>query len=448
MMAQAVGADSTAVYLAESLTEQTRPKLIPVAIYPPDTDPFPRPDPQSGKALPGNAPSSAPPSAAAPTEVAGAASVPAEISASPRSPLPSWMTARSQKSTAQQLAIPLMHEGGVLGILVSWRADRPWQADERYQMEEYARSLALACVLDQRGQWLKTQLSALDRVQAQQSDRFHELLHQLRSPLTALKTFGKLLTKRLSSEDRNQSLVSNMLRESDRMQELLGYFDDTLKAADDSRDETANTRPLLAPAAENTTLEAQATPAEVGSLSHFGGALMIRPQSVASLVEPLVASTRTLAEEADRQFHVFPPVSQAVTVKADAKALVEILSNFLDNALKYSTPGTHIWLQWGFQHSTVPHLVGILVGDTGPGIPEGDQPHIFERKYRGVQASGTLDGSGLGLAIAADLVQEMQGEIAVYSPLQKFPWQLPERLSFTPIDRGTAFVIWLPQADA
>ncbi|MEO0984892.1 MAG: ATP-binding protein [Cyanobacteria bacterium J06639_14] len=448
MMAQVVGAESTAVYLAESWTERALPKLIPIAVYPPITDTAESSEPGSlvaDKALPGTA----------------VGKVGKQVSQSPQSPVLALdeaevglatqrlllpYSSQSEQAMPQQLAIPLTHEGRVVGILVSRRTDRPWQANERDRLEECAQSLALACVLDQRGQWLQTQLSALNRLQTQQSDRFHELLHQLRNPLTALKTFGKLMAKRLAPGDRNQSIVLSMLRESDRMQDLLRYFDDTLEAADQTRTETLGSVPLLAASEDrDTTLEAEALPVKADSLTHFGGTLKIEPCSIRTLVAPLIDSLDALSEAADVRLHVLPPEHE-VTVKADTHALTEIISILLENALKYSPSGSDIWLQWGLLHPHQPDREGIWVGDTGPGIPKADQPRIFDRHYRGIQAVGPTEGSGLGLAIAYDLAQEMAGSIEVHSPLADLPWSLPDRLPKLPHDRGTVFVIWLPRS--
>lgn len=477
VVARAIGAEATAVYLAESWNEQALPKLVPVAVYPAvsATEPEAAAAVGRGQVLTGkrkSADSREPPQA---TQVFALPPVqghpnlevdprlPDNISPSVVNPLlPAGEHAALNVTSAQQLAIPLVHEGGMMGLLVSWRADRPWQSMERHRMEECAHSLALACVMDQRGQWLQQQLSTLKQLQTQQSDRFHELLHQLRNPLTAVKTFGKLLFKRLEPEDRSQTLVNSLLRESDRMQHILGYFDDTLQAADQSRADTMQTVPLLSPSAREhqgnvdptganhngsaTTLETQALSVSAEPLVHFGGSLDIATHAVATLIAPLVTSTRTLAEASCRSFHVFYP-AQAVLLRVDATALTEIISNFLENALKYSPPGSHVWLAWGLMHPEDADLVGTLVGDTGPGIPVGDQPHIFERQYRGIQQSGTLPGSGLGLAIANDLAHEMGGVIEVYSPLAEYPWLIPDRFSGDSLDAGTAFVVWLPIAE-
>ncbi|MEM6835454.1 MAG: GAF domain-containing sensor histidine kinase [Cyanobacteria bacterium P01_C01_bin.120] len=438
MITKLIGAESAAIYLAESWSDQQMPNLLPIAIYPGG-----RPE-RATLAAEKGLPEAVKPTTALLNE-ATTATTPVSPAVLPEPALSPAPETDSEPASAQRLAIPMMHEGGVFGVLVGWRSDHPWRDGERDRMEECARSLTLACVLDQRGQWLKTQRSSLDQVQTQQSDRFHELLHQLRSPLTALKTFGKLLTKRLSAVDPNRSLVLNMLQEGDRLQELLGYFDDTLQAADDTREEAATTLPLLLPASDADAVPTAST-VESGSLAHFGGALTAEPMPLAEVVTPLVNLTQPLVEEAGMTLQAISPAMDS-WVQADVRALAEILNILIDNALKYAFPGSQIWLQWALSSPAQPHWVGLLLGDTGPGIPAVDQAHIFERHYRGLQAAGELAGTGLGLAIAADLAEEMHGQIDVISPLAKLSHPLPAIIEPDSEQQGTAFIIWLPRAE-
>jgi len=73
--------------------------------------------------------------------------------------------------------------------------------------------------------------------------------------------------------------------------------------------------------------------------------------------------------------------------------------------------------------------VVVEVADTGPGIPEGDLPHVFEELYRGENARG-VEGSGLGLALVRAVAQHHGGSVAVRSREGE----------------GTAFTLRLPLA--
>jgi signal transduction histidine kinase len=85
-------------------------------------------------------------------------------------------------------------------------------------------------------------------------------------------------------------------------------------------------------------MEAEALPAGTDSLAHFGGRLQIQPCLIDTLIKPVVELTRSLAEATEMTFQVEPPDTET-WVQADGKALIEILNNFIDNALKYSPPG-------------------------------------------------------------------------------------------------------------
>ncbi|HEY9707260.1 MAG TPA: sensor histidine kinase, partial [Oculatellaceae cyanobacterium] len=130
------------------------------------------------------------------------------------------------------------------------------------------------------------------------------------------------------------------------------------------------------------------------------------------------------------------------------KALREVLSNLIDNALKYTPSGGQVNIRVGEKRQTAQGvMIGIAVSDTGPGIPPQDLEHLFERHYRGVQAATAIPGSGLGLAIAKELIEQMHGDIEVFSPAQ--PVLAKQNLD-SAIDNapkhsglGTTFIVWL-----
>jgi len=98
--------------------------------------------------------------------------------------------------------------------------------------------------------------------------------------------------------------------------------------------------------------------------------------------------------------------------KANRRALEQVLSNLLDNGVKYAGPGATVTVYGEVKGDHI----RIRVDDTGPGIEKQHLPRLFERFYR-VDAgrSREMGGTGLGLAIVKHLVESMRGRIAVKS---------------------------------
>jgi signal transduction histidine kinase len=108
----------------------------------------------------------------------------------------------------------------------------------------------------------------------------------------------------------------------------------------------------------------------------------------------------------------------------DRDQLQHLLLNLADNATKYTPEGGTIalglWQEDGWAR--------LEVSDSGPGIPEEDLPHIFERFFRTPDARQTVrGGSGLGLAIVKTIAQAHGGRIEVFSK----------------VGEGTTFRLWL-----
>ena len=99
-----------------------------------------------------------------------------------------------------------------------------------------------------------------------------------------------------------------------------------------------------------------------------------------------------------------------VAVQADAGRLHQVITNLLTNALKFTPAGGMVTIEAG----PAGRLAVLRVTDTGPGIPADELPRIFERFWRGRQASRT-SGSGIGLAVAAELARAHGGELTAAS---------------------------------
>jgi len=479
VLTQGLGAALSAVYLTEELVEGTQAKLVPVVVYPEATGVWEEYDrdlllPEHG----GNIDAIPRLSRAVPRLL------PQVSSNDPQSNSTSsdWADEDKFLQRQRQVVLPLIHEGVVMGLLVAGREDRSWNENELATIERIARTLAISCMMDRRRVWVEQQLTQSRRLQAQQRDRLDDLLHQLRNPLTALRTFGKLLLKRLLPEDRNRDLASSILRESDRLQELLKEFNESLDANE------RELEPLLLPA----TTHREAFPSQLEDDQNQAistpnsllppHTLPLESFSLVEVLEPLLISARAIAGERNLELYAEIP-SNLPQVRGNAKGLREVLSNLIDNALKYTPEGGQIDIQVGVfvqppqgkaegaggaggaegagevrgqaSQITSPspspvqqeQYLAIAISDTGPGIPAQDLEHLFERHYRGVQASTAIPGSGLGLAIAKELIEQMQGKIEVISPAPKVWTNLTSEPTMGKIQdnlaRGTTFVVWL-----
>ncbi len=96
---------------------------------------------------------------------------------------------------------------------------------------------------------------------------------------------------------------------------------------------------------------------------------------------------------------------ERLEIQADRVQIQQAVRNLLDNAVKFSPSGGEVEVE---VRETEGNRVQIQVRDSGPGIPEEDLPHIFERFYRG-QTTQQVPGTGLGLAIVQAVVAEHQG---------------------------------------
>ncbi len=233
---------------------------------------------------------------------------------------------------------------------------------------------------DDRGEVIGAVAVLRDATELRRTERLRRELtanvsHELRTPLTSIKGFTEtLLDGAMRDEATCRRFLTIIQSEVDRLVKLV---DDLL---DLSRLES-----------RHVTLDLQ--PVDVGALAAH----------TADKLRPLAdAGGLTLLVQA-------PP---GVVAPADRDRLEQVLTNLIDNALKYTPPGGRV------EVSVVPRgeEVEVTVSDTGRGIPPEDLPHVFERFYR-VDRSRTRGsgGTGLGLAIARHIVEAHGGRISVRS---------------------------------
>lgn len=157
--------------------------------------------------------------------------------------------------------------------------------------------------------------------------------------------------------------------------------------------------------------------------------LQLVPCDLAALVREQVAAQQAATPE--RTLHVVVPDTSPVWVLGDADRLRQVLSNYLSNAVKYSSDDQPIDVRL--------ELAGedarVAVFDAGPGLPEAEQSRVWEPFHRApgveVRSSSTTESLGLGLHICQRIVELHQGRVGVESE----------------VGRGSSFWFTLPLAE-
>jgi signal transduction histidine kinase len=200
--------------------------------------------------------------------------------------------------------------------------------------------------------------------------------HELRLPLSHIKGFVSTLRRTDVAWDEATRLdfLAEIEVEADRLAHLINQL---LDAATDGR-----------------TLAAQ-TPAQRTAISP------------AALVEGGLHRVRAMLRE--HSVRVDMP-AWLPSVRVDADAIERVLANLLQNAAKYSLRRGGIGISARLVDFAT---LEIAIDDDGPGIPEPERTHIFERFVRGRATGLTVAGHGLGLAISRAIVQAHGGDIGV-----------------------------------
>ncbi len=234
---------------------------------------------------------------------------------------------------------------------------------------------------------------------------FSDLAHELRTPLTSIRLVAETLQTRL--EPPLNRWVNRLMQEVDRLINLVqSWLDLTQMEA-------------------NPKMQLQAKAVELRSLI----------TSVWETLEPL-------AQRQHLSFSYSGP--ENLWIKADKARIYQVFLNLLDNSIKYSPPGTSIYLEAKIlstkDNDPASPILEISLIDSGVGFSEADLPHVFERFYRGDKARthspqdsnsiGAIVGNGLGLAIVEQILIAHGGSIkAMNHPETGGAWmqlQFPE----------------------
>ena len=251
---------------------------------------------------------------------------------------------------------------------------------------------------------LEKREARLDELDRLKSEFVSRVSHELRTPLTTIKALTRLLMRDEIEEEKRREYIETISLECDRQIDLV------LNLLDLSRIE--------------------------------GGVLRITHErvDVGEVISSVVKSEARFAEKRSHELRIEPGVEVA-QVCADSKALRRVLSNVIENAIKYTPDGGRIIVSAHEEEDNV----GITVNDNGRGIPPEDMPILFDKFHRGRPAPDSaavrnattdaefledadMSGVGLGLYLARNVMEQMGGRISVESE----------------VGRGSTFTLHLP----
>ncbi|HET9911580.1 MAG TPA: ATP-binding protein [Anaerolineales bacterium] len=219
-----------------------------------------------------------------------------------------------------------------------------------------------------------TYLKEVDRVR---SEIIHTVSHDLRSPLTSVIGYTELVERSGTLNDQQRDFLSRI---QDSIRHITSLINDLLdlgkvEAGIDARREFVQLEGILR-----------------YTLDMLHGQIKSKRLKIRTEIAPALPALR-----------------------ANPIRLRQVLDNVVGNAIKYSHTNGEVFIAI---HSEESQII-LQVTDQGPGIPPADQPHIFDKFYRGTNVDTNVEGSGLGLAIVKNIVESHQGRIWVESTIGK-----------------------------
>ena len=211
---------------------------------------------------------------------------------------------------------------------------------------------------DRLAESLNAMLDQIERLMTGMRWATESIAHDLRSPLTRLRTRIELALRNPSAQSQDRDALADALAQTDA---ALALFDSLLKIA---------------------TAEAGVAPSELIPLD-----LSDLARDAAELYEP-VAEDKGITLELE--------IPEKARVRGQSQLLAQAVANLLDNAVKNTPSGGRISvsIKGGEQN------IDLIVADTGPGIPEADRERVLERFVR-LEPSRRGPGTGLGLSLVA-----------------------------------------------
>lgn len=221
---------------------------------------------------------------------------------------------------------------------------------------------------------LRREIAELRRMESARREFVANVSHEIRTPLASIKAYAETLNAGPLPEAERAEFLAEIERNADRLARL----------ADD----------LLTLSALESAAPPTPEPVALGKIA----------AEVVATLKPLAARKNLVIRV--EPFHDIPPV------RGHRGRLKQVLTNLLDNAVKFTGEGGTVRLS----ASARVGRVELVVEDNGVGIPPEDLPRVFDRFYRADKArSRESGGAGLGLAIAKSIVESHAGTLSVDS---------------------------------
>jgi signal transduction histidine kinase len=244
-------------------------------------------------------------------------------------------------------------------------------------VREYVLS-SLGRRLVRHGTWTDAAVPMKD-LERMRTDFLSIIAHELRTPITVMRTLTGLLLDPASdpSAEQRRTMLETMERNAERMQHLIGEILDLARY-------------------------------RAGTIG-----LQLRPFDAVELAESAVATIRPLAERRNQTVDLKVPRGPSPRVFGDRQRLDRALLNLVANAQRFAPDDGRITVRL---HPPADGMIRWSVTDDGPGIPLEDQAHLFERFYVGTHdPNEAQEGVGLGLPRALAIAQAHGGTIDVRS---------------------------------
>lgn len=276
-------------------------------------------------------------------------------------------------TTESLLGVPLIAKGEVIGALEAInKIDGSFSQEDQEVLMDLGAQAAVA----------------IENARLfQQSDLISEMVHELRTPLSSLRTAAHLLLREDVGEEKQRRVVDIINVETTRLIDMTTSFLDLAR------------------------LESGRIPFNIE---------VFEP---GPMLDECVDIMQTKAIEQEISLHMQVPESLP-KLKGDRDKIKQVVINLVSNAINYNRPSGTVTIS----AENPPGELIISIQDTGPGIRPADLEHLFDKFYRSQSTEKAAHGTGLGLAICKKIIDAHEGRIEVQSELGK----------------GTTFTVYLP----